>query len=350
MLSYLTATTLTGIPDAGTFRDSDRRVTVGIVGSGDVVHKSHLPTLLALPHVDVAWVADANAERAERTARSYGLTALALPPNPAEFPTVDVVLLAIPYSAREPFYDAGPRWASAMYVEKPLARTAAEHSHLCSLFAPSHLTVGLQRRAWGTGLLLRRFVAESTFGQLHRVSVRHGEAGLVTSGKTWIHDPGLAGGGVLFEHGIHSLDLALHIVGATQVADFVGTTIIQHGFDVHADGTVSMFTPTGIVTLDFRISWLEHLGSAMSFYFEHAVVEMVPDQPGLTVRSLGGKRLFDVPLNYQLLPMTGVQTLASYWSTFLMGMRTDATNFTAAAESLLTTRLLETIILEGRGR
>ena len=46
------------------------KLTVGIVGAGDVVNKSHLPVLLVLDETTVAWGTDVDESRAQRVARS----------------------------------------------------------------------------------------------------------------------------------------------------------------------------------------------------------------------------------------------------------------------------------------
>lgn len=181
----------------------DKKLTVGIVGVGDVVYKSHLPTLLAMDDVCVAWVTDRDHDRAKQAARSCRVNWLGLQEQLSVLPYTDIILLAIPYGARDPYYEVLQHRSSALFVEKPIARSADEHRQLCSLFPPSRLAIGLQRRSWGPAVLLKKLVNESVFGRLTRIEFRHGSSAIVTSGKSFVSDVKLAGGGILFEHGIH---------------------------------------------------------------------------------------------------------------------------------------------------
>ncbi|MBU4376665.1 MAG: Gfo/Idh/MocA family oxidoreductase [Candidatus Omnitrophica bacterium] len=328
-------------------RQKKKVTNIGIVGVGDVVYKSHLPTLLAMNDISVAWVTDRDHNRAEQVARSYRVKCLRLPEQLTALPYTDIALLAIPYGARAPYYEVLRHRGSALYVEKPISRSADEHRQLCSLFSPSRLAVGLQRRSWGPVVLLKKLVDESVFGRLVRVELKYGGSAIVTSGKPFVSDAKLAGGGVLFEHGIHGLDMVLYISGAGRAHSYQVKTIIEKGFDVHAEGQVTLTNVSNEFVMDFKISWLSEMAEGLTFIFDHAVVNMSVREPRILIKSHEGRVLMSLTSSDIIYPITGFQTLWEYWASFLTAVQSGTANHTSADTSLLTTELIEQIYTQG---
>jgi predicted dehydrogenase len=321
----------------------NRTLSVGIIGVGDVVAKSHLPVLLELEDVSVDWVTDINDQLAKRVADNYGIKWLPMPANLINLPYTDIVLLAIPYGARDPYYRILRDRETAIYVEKPVARTAVEHKQLNSDFSPSKFAVGFQRRSLGTVLMLKEMVSKGVFGQLEKVQFRHGGSANVLSGKAFSSDATLAGGGVLFEHGCHGLDLALFITGAKSAKSYRVHTILDKDFDVHAEGRITLTNSLCEFDLDFKVSWLTETGEGLTFYFANAVVYMPMGKPEIIVKSCDGKTLFSLTDSATLYPMDGFQSLAEYWRSFLSAIQTGVENHTTLNSFLLTTHIIEQV-------
>ena len=324
-----------------------KKLSVGIIGVGDVVYKSHLPVLLAMNDISVAWVTDRDQNRARQVARAYGVKYLALPGQLESLPYTDIVLLAIPYGARIPYYEVLRHRDTALYVEKPISRSANEHRQLCSLFHPAKFAIGLQRRSWGPVVLLKKLVNEPVFGRLIRVEFKFGGSAIVTSGKSFVSDVKLAGGGILFEHAIHGLDLVLYICGVKSAGVYQVKTIIDKGFDVHAEGQVVFTNLSGEFVLDFKVSWLSEADEGLTFIFENAIITMSISEPRLLLKSLGGTVLVSLAEPDTIYPATGLQTLWEYWRSFLAAVESKTVNHTSASTSLLTTELIEQIYARG---
>src|ERR1700761_7171228 len=192
-----------------------RTVSVGVVGAGDIARKVHLPVLLNMPGVDVAWVYDSSAERTRAVARANGLRGVE-PCHAADLPACDVALLAIPVGVRGTYYDAFAARGIAVFAEKPFAVSAAEHQALTDRFAPSRLGCGFMRRFYASSQLLRYLVRTAPFGRLRRMRISEGPR--TTSSRvdrSYFDDSRQSlQGGILSELGCHSLDLALYITGA----------------------------------------------------------------------------------------------------------------------------------------
>lgn len=322
-------------------------LTVGIVGVGDVVDKAHLPLLLALDEVYVSWVTDINGQRAEQVAKKYRIDWLPMPSQLGQLPYTDIVLLAIPYGARAPYYKVLRERDSAIYAEKPVARSIKEHKQLNSQFAHSKFGVGFQRRSLGTVSLLRKFVKEEIFGGLNKIKFRHGGSANVINGKAFSSDTVLAGGGVLFEHGIHGLDLALFISGAKSAKSYRVNTVIEAGFDVHAEGKVSINNEKNEFDLDFKVSWIAEVGEGLTFYFDNVNAHMSLGIPEIQLNLPDGRKLLTLSDKIDLYPTTGFQSLGEYWRCFISAIRKNEENYTSLSSYMLTTELIAQIYAEG---
>src|SRR6266545_2984871 len=105
------------------------KTTVGVIGAGSIVTKAHLPMLAAMEDVAMSWIYDRVADRATEAGLAYQLQVLRAEEEVTKYPT-DIVLVAVPYGVRRPYYAA--LRTPALYVEKPFARTMDEHRNLCS--------------------------------------------------------------------------------------------------------------------------------------------------------------------------------------------------------------------------
>jgi predicted dehydrogenase len=190
-------------------------LSIGIVGAGEITRRVHLPVLSNIPDVRIAWLYDRRPDASQSLAKSYGLTALhsiaaqALPP-------CDIALLAIPVDGRAEYLQRFATRGTAVFCEKPFARSAAEHSRFAAEFSPHELACGYMRRFFRSALLLRRIVAEGMFGQLESIDISEGNRSQGSGvDASFLDDPRLgAARGVLTDLGSHTIDMALYLTAA----------------------------------------------------------------------------------------------------------------------------------------
>lgn len=317
-------------------------LSIGIIGAGQVVANLHLPTLLALVGARVAWVADAGAARARTLARAFTVEALAIPPDLGDLPVTDALLLAIPYGARPPYYRALGGRATSLYVEKPFARSLDEHQSICSAFPQAQVSIGLQRRSSGTIRLLREVLREKLFGPLRSVKVGHGLRGRVMGGTSYSANLALAGGGILFEVGIHLVDAALFATDAESFRIESGRMIRDGGFDLHTEALITLRLPGGEeVPAQILVSGLTDTIQGIECSFDHATVLVEAQGKALQVRPRSGgvSREFREALAGSCV--TPFQISHAHWRGFLQSIADRKPNWTSASEAILTTRLIE---------
>ena len=313
---------------------------LGILGAGQIVSNVHLPVAFALSELRLSWIADVNLEKAEAVARAFGIKHVPVPTNLVDLPQCDVLLLAIPFGERDPYYQALRQHSCALYVEKPFSRSVQHHQTICSWFPANRLACGLQRRSWGPTLLLKKLIAERMFGSLREIQFGFGSLGAIVVGGRYSSDARLAGGGLLMEMGVHGLDTVLFVTDATAIEVRSKTMIMDHGIDVHTAAELVVTIP-GNERVDCRIvvSCLEDTIDSIRFVFEHCVA--VLGNAGLTIEGLRSRCPYLITAQPQVYPLTPFETVGEHWSKFISGIRSGSPNWTSASTALLTTEVIE---------
>jgi predicted dehydrogenase len=317
---------------------------VGIVGAGKIAADVHLPLLMAMPDVDVAWIADRSAGRAMAVARAFGIAARPFAGDLPDLSGVDAVLLAIPLPPRPAYFDALESMPCLVLAEKPLAMDAAAHHALAIRFEPWRLAVGYQRRGFGSSQLLRDAVAGGLFGALMSISVAEGSRVTRAGDHGAYQDlPVSNGGGITLNLGCHSLDLAQWIVGATDFAIVDRSLVWDVETDRRARAIIDLSGPSGQVRLDWTVSWLDEQPNRMRFLFERATLEApVVASRQLDVETPDRRRLgsFIAPGGAE----TVEQAFCLEWQEALAGWRGRQASLHAAGTSLLTARLMDALL------
>jgi predicted dehydrogenase len=317
---------------------------VGIIGAGEIVSRSHFPVLKVLSSARIAWITDVNDERAKALASAFGVSAIALPDQPAHLPECDVILLAIPYGARAPYYAALRDRSCAFYVEKPFATTTSEHQSLCAMRTPSHIACGLQRRSLTSVKLMQSLIRNEMLGSLQRVEFGLGRRGHIRSG-TYHSNVAVAGGGALLEVGVHGIDALLFMTDAQDARIESASVVTSEGFDVHVDASVQIrssgdrWTPARIT-----VSGLEDSIEGFKFYFERGEIffSIFQEQAHVIATQAGQQYVISLGDSEQRIA-SQYQTAFAYWAAFLEGLGSGNPNWTSALDSLLTTKIVEEI-------
>jgi predicted dehydrogenase len=301
-----------------------KTLSVGIVGAGEIARNIHLPVLANLAGARVAWLYDIDPLRADSMAYSYGVPSAA-GRTPEQLCDCDVVMLAIPATARMSYLQTFSRSGVAVLCEKPFAASAAEHQQFVDLFPDHALGVSFQRRYMHYTLTMRKLLAANLFGPLRAIHVHQG-ARTRRSGseQSFLNDPRYGAiSGVLYDLGSHAVDLAFHLTGAPGFelyrAEAVLDGAVDRKFSVQA--TLKDSKVGGSIDLALTGSWLDSQSNALRLEFEHAVL-WSPLGPGDAVYL--GRSGEDVPtarLESRLGAHTQNQASYLLWQAFLDGVR-----------------------------
>lgn len=338
-------------------------LSIGVIGAGDIARTAHVPVLKALGGARLNWVADVDAARADALGKAYKVPAQTLNTALDRLPPADAVLLAIPYGARLPYYEHYRKTGTALYVEKPFARSAAEHARICGWFPGHALASGLMMRSWSTNLMAREIIDSEMFGPLRKARFAHGRPGLVTYGRYYL-DAKKGGGGMVSEFGIHGIDALLFVSRAQSAAIDHVHTVWEGDLDLHTRASLTLELAGGRrAACEITVTGIEDLVEGVELEFEDAILSyLLPGQGyalhgdavdlGIAVRPSrrNGPSYHLTPRDAGRFPSTKFQMFHDFWSRFLDGVRAEAINHTAAAEAYLTTVVIDGITRERNRR
>lgn len=325
-------------------------LSIGIVGAGEITRKSHLPVLLNIPDVEIAWVYDRNPKPALALGKSHRLRALHSL-SPQDLPACDVVLLAIPVDARAAYLEQSRSSGRAVFCEKPFARSSAEHAHFAARFAPHALGAGFMRRFFRSTMVLRRIVKQGIFGALIKLDVSEGNRSKGSGvDSSFLDDPRLGPSrGVLTDLGSHSIDLALYVSGASDFAVRSCTAVLDGSVDRKLTASVQLITehnpPAQPAQMNYCVSWLDRQENRIQLTFEHATVWSGLG-PAAEVFVTDGKTAGEPLVLATQSPGATSFNQAFYleWQDFLAGFRAGRESAVSARSTLLTTSLVETLL------
>lgn len=183
----------------------------GILGCGAVTEVKSGPAFQKVPYSSIAAVMRRDGNKAADYARRHGVerwydSVEAL----INDPEVNAVYIATP---------PGSHWELALnvaaagkpcYVEKPMARNAAECQRMVDEFATANLPlfVAYYRRGLPHFTEVKATIASRRYGSLLNVRYRFSsEHQLHGTPETWRFQPDISGGGLFWDLGSHALDL-----------------------------------------------------------------------------------------------------------------------------------------------
>jgi predicted dehydrogenase len=194
--------------------NSQSNVRVGIIGSGSVACRIHLPGLRLCPGVEIAGVSSVDDDAAQKTAvahvyRSYQ--------ELLEQPRLDAVVIATPNHLHREMALAAFAAGKHVLCEKPLALNAAEARQMLEAAENAgrvHMTAFTYRYA-PAARYLKQLVDQGELGAIRVVRASYLMA-LSTHLLGWRSSKQFAGSGVLADIGSHLIDLVQWLAGDIQ--------------------------------------------------------------------------------------------------------------------------------------
>src|SRR6185295_10199589 len=326
-------------------RSSGTKFRIGIVGGGMVTSGSHLPVLVNMPEVTVAWVCDRAIAAATAVAKTYAIPGAFA--DVRECPDVDAVLVATPVGSRNAVVPAVLARGWHAFCEKPFALTLADHqSYVRDARARGlQIAVGQVRRYAKPTASARALIRGGAFGPIQRVLAAEGFHMRGTGrGTGWHMNDRKAGGGVLGEFGSHLIDQVLFILGAAsadsaRVRDCAQRVHLglELASSLVADVSVNGGAP---VPCSIDVSLLDDLCSGIFIEFASITLRVgLGFEDTLSLVSKSGEPL--ASLNMAEGADSPVQAFYLEWKDFLRQCRTGEPSAVDAASVAATTALID---------
>jgi predicted dehydrogenase len=198
-------------------------IKLGVVGCGGM-ESTHQRGFRRLgDRVAVAATADVVLERAQRAAAATGAR-LAVADYRELLDAVDAVLIVLPHHLHHPVGIDCLRAGKHVLMEKPLAIREAECLDLIHTARDRNcvLMTAYCMRFHPLTEHLKRLVDERTYGDLFQLSIWTEQHTRHAPGD-WRHAAATLGGGQLFSHGCHYIDLLLWFLGRPRRGWHLGT-------------------------------------------------------------------------------------------------------------------------------
>jgi predicted dehydrogenase len=214
-----------------------REPRVGIIGLGSI-GRTHIATWQANGITPVAF-ADAVPAALEATIDQHGGEGFADGIELIRSGKIDIVSICTPPLFHKDLAIAAAEAGVAVLCEKPLARTLEDAEAIVEAVERTGIlfTVGFCHRFEPAIEKLKEMIDAGDLGDI--MTFRNRFAGLKADAHmTWFGNPALAGGGVMADTNVHSIDIFRHLVGdPTDVHAFTSTRETEHGPELQVDDT-----------------------------------------------------------------------------------------------------------------
>jgi predicted dehydrogenase len=194
-----------------------KKIKIGVIGLGFVAQNIHLPRILATPEFNLIGVSDQSTERVKNTAQSFNLEGYVDYVKLCERKDVDAVFILTPPHSHHEVAKIAAENKKHIFCEKPLAMNVDQAEQILAETekAGVKLMVGYMMRFSNNILVLKRMLpligeklnAETVFS-----------TPLPEKRATFHYNKEL-GGGVLFEMGIHHVNLLKWFFGEGKPVD-----------------------------------------------------------------------------------------------------------------------------------
>jgi 1,5-anhydro-D-fructose reductase (1,5-anhydro-D-mannitol-forming) len=215
-----------------------------VIGIGDITTKRVLPAILAEPRSRLAGIVT----RDPRKAEPYGVQAWT-DLEPALASGFDAVYVASPVALHAPQTIAALNAGKHVLCEKPMAMNYAEAQSMQTAAEKAGRVLGIAyyRRTYPKVNRAKQLIAEDAIGKpvLAELSCHSQFAPGQSSGREWLFDPALSGGGPLFDIGSHRIDLLNYFFGQPErVSGHLSNAV--HQMAVEDNATVMIDYGSGV--------------------------------------------------------------------------------------------------------
>lgn len=203
----------------------------GFVGAGQIAHHS-VDVVRAHGDADVVAVTDANHDRARELAESKSIaTVCATATELFQRDDIDGVYIAVPNKFHAPLAIEALKAGKHVLLEKPFATSYAEALEVVQTAESTGrvFSLGMNYRLHAEQQKSKAVVRSGILGEVyHAKAWWYRRKGIPKLG-TWFGDKSLAGGGCLYDIGVHYLDLVLNLLGDFEPVSVSGQTYTKFG-------------------------------------------------------------------------------------------------------------------------
>ena len=251
---------------------SDKKLRVGIIGSGSIATHRHAPEYALNPDVEIVAFADRVPERAEKLAKKYDAKAYSKAEDILGIADIDAVSVCTPNAFHAPLTIAAFQAGKHVLCEKPMATSAEEAKAMiaASQAAGKFLMIGHNQRLAPLHIKAKELISNGTIGKIisFRTSFSHPgpESWSIEGATGWFFDKKQAFVGTMGDLGVHKADLVRWLLGEeiVEVASMVEHLEKPMG-DVDDNAVCLLKSQTGAIGT-LTASWTHYPGEDNATY------------------------------------------------------------------------------------
>ena len=235
----------------------------GIVGCGAVVTLHHLPVLRRCQALQLVAVVDRDCDWAARVAAGARIPTT-YDDHRGLIGQVDAALVATPNATHAEVASDLLEHGIHVLCEKPLTTTRAEAERMFAAArrGGARLMAAQSLRFNANITMLHEMVSTGWLGELQHITAGIGGPYESTARRTdFRRDPRLSGGGVLIDLGVHVIDVAVWLTGASPTSiDYASACVGDWAVENEAEANLHF---AGGVTAEIMASFARPLGNAI---------------------------------------------------------------------------------------
>ena len=192
-----------------------KHLRVAMVGCGAVAEHCHLPALARRNDCSVVALVDHNGERVKSLAHRFARSKVLKNFRDLLAMEIDLAIVALPNHLHAPVSIELLRAGIHVLVEKPIALSVADCDDLLRATEEGRalLAVGMTRRFIHASRFVKWAIDSEFIGRIHSIDMRDGHAYSWPITTDFPFRKEMAGGGVLMDTGVHTLDQLLWWMG-----------------------------------------------------------------------------------------------------------------------------------------
>jgi len=208
------------------------------------------------------------------------------------------------------------------------------------MFSDYQIACGFQRRSSSLIRTVREIVQSKIFGNLISVQYDFGSQHSIIIRDKFHSNFQLAGGGILFDSGIHGVDTIVYCTDPIKTKMIYANVVLEGGMDIHTYAKFDL-TIEGGETIDcfILVTSLKDSKNGFTFKFENAIISFSFSSENISLFSKDVNQSFLLTKN-RMYPKTPYQILYEHWFLFLHGLISESANQTSAYCSLFTSSII----------
>ncbi len=203
-----------------------KQIKWGMIGCGNVTEKKSGPAFSKVPNSALVAVMGRSAEKAADYAQRHGVPKWYTDVDALiNDPEIDAVYIATPPDIHLEYAAKAMKAGKAVYVEKPMARNAAECEAMNQISRQTGvpLFVAYYRRSLPYFVKLKELIEQKVIGDIRLVTVQihynpYAEETGENAQPRWRVDPKISGGGHFHDLASHQFDFLEYVLGPVKTA------------------------------------------------------------------------------------------------------------------------------------